>query len=226
MKILFKYASRSRPRNFFRGLDSIVNNCASENYEVVMSFDKDDETMNNDGVIARLGDYKEADKFSIYFGKSSNKIDAINRDLGDVEFDILVCMSDDMQFIYHAFDNAIRDAFTNFFPDLDGVVHFNDGMQRVNCMTMSIIGREYFKRDGWIYCPEYESLWCDVEAQEVARIRGKYKYMGDDLKIFRHLHPSFGLAPMDEQYTKTEHVEVRSRDGDTFERRKRNNFYI
>lgn len=226
MKILFKYASRSRPTNFFRGLDSIVKNCVSKDNEFIFSFDKDDTTMNNEGVITRLNNYEEVDRFSVIFGKSSNKIDAINRDVPQEGWDILVCMSDDMVFLQPSFDNTIRYAFTTFFPDLDGVIHFNDGSQRGNCMTMSIIGNKYYQRDGWIYCPEYESLECDVEAMEVARIRGKYKYIGDFPIIFKHLHPSFGLAPMDKQYEKTEGIDVRSKDRTTFDRRKANNFYI
>ena len=34
MKILFKYASKSRPQKYLEGIRSIINNCTSDNYEV------------------------------------------------------------------------------------------------------------------------------------------------------------------------------------------------
>ena len=54
-KIVFKYTSRSRPDNFFRGLRSIIDNCVDNNYEVLCSFDEDDKSMNNPFEIGGLG---------------------------------------------------------------------------------------------------------------------------------------------------------------------------
>ena len=219
-RILYKYTSRSRPANFFRGLDSIKNRSVSDNYQVLCSFDLDDLTMNNEEVIERLKGYKNV---SYIFGHSKNKIDAINRDMDKVEgWDILVNMSDDMVFIADGFDDEIRNAFDS--DDL--MVNFNDGNQKDNVCTMSIISKKYYDRFNYIYHPEYVSLWCDCEATDVARILGKYKYMGDDNIIFRHLHPSFGLCRYDEQYMKTESHELRSKDQITYDQRRAKNFEL
>lgn len=221
--ILFQYATRSRQGNFFRGLDSIVNNVNSDNYLVNVVIDFDDPSMNDPYTINKIRDnYKNV---QISIGRSRNKIDAINR-LPQVKQDIIINHSDDMLFITKGFDDVIRQGFLDYYPDFDGVLHFNDSMQGANCMTMSIIGRKYFERDQYIYNHEYDSLWCDLEAQDVARARGKYHYMGEHIILFKHLHPSFGLAPMDAQYEKTEHIDVRSKDHDTYNRRKANNFYL
>ena len=218
MKILYQFASRSRPQNFFRGMDSIVRNSVNLDYRIHVVSDWDDHTMNDSTTIARLKDYPNTE---ICFGKSTSKINAINR-LPQVTEDIIVNMSDDMLFTHNGFDEIIRQGFRDYFPDLDGAIHFPDGRQGANCMTMSIIGRKYFERDNYIYHPSYESLWCDLEAQEVAQSRGKYKYI--DLQIFKHLHPSFGDAPMDAQYEKTESHQVRSKDEVVYRTRKANNF--
>ena len=210
MKILFKYTTRSRRSNFLRGYDSIVNNVSNNDYHVLISVDKDDASM------FPLPELKG--NYTYCVGTSKNKIDAINRDLDHIGFtydwDILVNMSDDMVFTVKGFDNIIRGAFEN----LDQALHFPDQHQGENCMTMSIMGREYYNRDKFIYHPEFESLWVDIVAQEEAQIRGCYKFVNQN--IFLHLHPSFGDCHYDNQYLKTEDWGVRQRDYATYLRLK------
>jgi len=91
-------------------------------------------------------------------------------------------------------------------------------------MTMSIIGRKYYKGDGYIYNPEYQSLWCDVEATEVAHMRGKYKYMGDDIILFAHHHPAWGFCLHDEQYRKTESPYYWQKDRQVIENNRAKNY--
>lgn len=206
MKILFNYTTRSRRSNFLRGYDSIVNNVNSDNYHILISIDKDDSTM------FPLPELKG--NHTIIVGNSKNKIDAINRDVNEFttlyDWDIIVNMSDDMIFIQKGFDDIIR----RYFDNLDQILHFPDQNQGQNCMTMSILGREYYKRDNFIYHPEFESLWVDIVAQEEAQIRGCYKFINQH--IFIHLHPSFGQAHYDAQYQKTEDWGVRQRDYTTY----------
>jgi Glycosyl transferase family 2 len=219
-RLLFKYSSRSRPDLFRRGLASIFNYSVSRNFLVLCSLDSDDPT---------LPQYKEAiadfrsENIKVVYGESQNKIDAINRDLNQHtgNWDILINMSDDMVFQEYGFDLIIRQAFGN---DLDQFIHFNDGIQFQNLCSMTIEGRLYYHRFNYIYHPKYVSLWCDVEAQDVAKALGRYRYMGDDLCILKHLHPSAGLAEMDEQYKRTEDKAIWSKDHDLYLARKASGF--
>jgi hypothetical protein len=202
-KIIFKYTSRSRPNNFFRGLNSIVDNCESKCYEVLCTFDLDDASMNNDFVKGVLLGY---DFVKFYFGVSISKIDAINRDLDKLppQWDILVNMSDDMVFIQYGFDNIIRKGFEDNFSNGDGFLHFHDGCQK-KLATMSIIDKKHFDRFGYIYHPYYLSVYADNEAQEAAIMLGCYHFMGDDVRILEHLHPLHRKSIlMDAQYQRTE----------------------
>jgi hypothetical protein len=106
LKILFKYATRSRPALFKRGIDSIISNCNSDNYTILVSVDKDDKTMiRPDGSFAINKDYNNT---IIKVGTSKSKVDAINRDMELVpKWDILVNMSDDMLFTKKGFDDII-----------------------------------------------------------------------------------------------------------------------
>lgn len=215
--ILFKYTSRSRPENFERGLKSIIDNLSQPDKAVILvSLDKDD---------ARLPEYEELVKkyfdkttIRVFTGISANKISAINRDLNSVkiDWDILVNMSDDMVFSSYGFDDIIRISF--YKEDL--FLHFNDGYQKDNVSTMSIMDRKYYDQFKYIYHPDYKSVWCDVEATDVAFALGCYKYMGDSLQIFEHLHPALGKAQYDEQYRASENLDVWGEDLKTIISRK------
>jgi hypothetical protein len=224
LKILFKYTTRSRRSNFLRGIDSIIDNLADkENYRIYTTFDVDDDKMRP------LPEIKG--NHTYIAGTSKSKIDAINRDMDFInsqyDWQIIINMSDDMVFIQKGFDDIIRKEFTDgSITNLDQYIHFNDGNQKANVSTMHIVGRDYYNRDNYIYNPEYKSLWCDVENDMVAKLRGCYKYVGDNVRLFSHLHPAFNLAPNDEQYMKTEHRDMWIADEQTFNRRKQNNFYV
>jgi hypothetical protein len=216
MRILFKYTTRSRRSNFLRGYDSILNKIANrEDYHILISVDKDDQSMFPLPVLD--GNH------TFVVGNSKNKIDAINRDLNefDYDFDILINMSDDMIFSKKGFDDIIR---AEFYNDFNQYVHYNDGNQKCNVCTMHIVGRNYYDRFKYIYHPDYISLWCDVENDIVAKQLGCYKYMGDNLKLFRHLHPAWGLAPQDALSIKTEDRALWIADEITFNKRKIKNF--
>lgn len=205
MHILFKLATRSRREKAMSSIRNIIENCNSDDYMILVSVDYDDPTM--------VDFHAEFDDWhvKVIYGTSKNKIDAVNRDINPfssdearrlkIDWDILVNTSDDMVFTTKGFDDIIRQ---DFGDNLDQVLHYNDGNQKDNVCTMSIMGREYYDRFGYIYHPDYKSLWCDVEATEVAYMLGKYRYMGDDKILFRHMHPAWGLTDWDEQYRKTE----------------------
>jgi len=217
-KILFKYTSRSRVENFFRGLNSIVDNLANkEDYFILCSFDVDDSAYANSVFVERLAGYKN---LRYYFGFSDCKVAAINRDMPLAPaFDILINFSDDQIFIHPGFDDIIREDFGGNF---DMFLHYPDDNVGHLIPTMSVMGVDYYNRDQYIYHPSYRNVYCDNEAMCAAQMRGKYKFI--DKKIFDHLHPAFGRAPLDEQYKKTEEPLGYKIDGENFINRKRLNF--
>lgn len=226
-KILFKYASRSRNEKFFDGLDNILSNLNDlNNFCILCSLDANDETMNNQQSIKRITEYvkKYPANIVVKFGKSKNKIDAINRDVNEFkerfDFDILVNFSDDMQFIVQSFDKTIREKFYIAYPNLDGNIYFNDGFVGDAISTMSIIGRKYYDKFNYIYHPSYNSLWCDNEYTMVAKTEKKIVYF--DEKIYIHNHPANIGGFIDTQLMKTE--SFNEIDRENFNKRLTNNF--
>jgi hypothetical protein len=220
INILYNYTTRSRPKLFIRGLNSIIENSNSVDYHILVSIDVNDSSMYNEEMYFQL--YR-VPNVSIVAGESKSKIDAINRDLNSyLESElspthIIVNMSDDMVFIEKGFDNIIRESFDNY----DQCLHFPDGNRR-ELITMSILGIDFYKRFNYIYHPEYKSFWADNEQTEVAKLLGCYKFI--DKHIFNHLHPGFNKAEWDDQYKNDE--KSNSEDQITYERRKAENYGV
>ncbi len=211
-KILYKFASRSRPGKFFACVENIMSLSKHDNYVIFCTFDIDDETMFNGEIIQRLNKLKETRKLVYHFGKSLNKINAINRDLSIAgDFDILCNHSDDMWFIKEGFDLDILAAFDNY----DGLVHFPDQQQK-RLITYAMMSKKYFDGDGYIYNPEFESVFADNFQQDQAKRRGMYKLV--DIPILEHRHHAWGYGEADELLLKTENPVTYHKDAETYRR--------
>lgn len=179
-KILIKFPTRSRHDKFHSVLQTYIDMATSiENIQIIVSVDEDDEPEK----------YKKIhDCVTIVIGKHSNKIDAINRDMPDSsEFDIVLVASDDMIPIQKGYDDIIRSKMSQYFPDGDGVLFFNDGYTKYKLNTLVICGSKYYSRFGYIYFPEYKSFFCDNEFMDEANKLGRQIYIHD--VIIRHEHP-------------------------------------
>jgi len=166
----------------------------------LFSFDQDDTSFNKEHFNMFIKKTNIKGKYII--GKSTDKIDAINRDINIIElekWDVLVNISDDQFPIFQGYDDVIRDTM----PDsLDASLWFLDSYQdRIN--TQEILGRNYYIDQGYVYHPSYKSLFCDNESTIVAERKGKL--IKDNRCIIRHVHPCNSKeAQNDALYVKNE----------------------
>lgn len=217
MTICYNYASRSRADKFFAGLDNICQLSASQDYFVIAKLDEDDTAMNIPYVWERLKSYPEV---TVKWGHSKSKIHAINRDLTDIPpYDILINYSDDMRFTALGFDNEIREQMKKFFPDGDGFIHLPDDYAQERVATMAIMGKKFFDRFGYIYHPDYYSLFCDDEQTDVAKALNKYVFV--PIHLIEHQHYVNGKTGKDELYRRND---TYGADKQIYERRKQLNF--
>lgn len=196
MNILIKYATRNRPQWFRRAILNIHQTIQSTDFQILVSADRDDISMTNPNMVDFINHHE---RVKIVYGDSTNKIEAINRDMDKADpWDLLINMSDDMVFCTPGWDNVIKQRMLDRFPEGDCFLHFNDGYAGDALPTMSIMDRIYYKRDHYIYHPTYKSFSCDAEAMYVAMMRGMHAYFPD--LLFKHQHP--GNTPManDETY--------------------------
>jgi|GEM_PF-349681 len=197
-RLLVKIPTKSRPEQLLKNLDIYYKKLSGNtDCHFLISCNADDDTMNNAAIIEQLSCYKN---LSVRFGDIKNKIDAYNRDIDEFidSFDILVVASDDMIPVKQGYDQIIANYMLKFFPDYDGTLHFFDGHVGQATNTMPVIGKKYYQRFGYIYYPEYQSMYCDNEFTLVAKILKKEAYINE--LVVEHLAPAWGKAYQDDLY--------------------------
>jgi hypothetical protein len=221
MKLLIKFPTRNRKNKFFKVLKQYQNLCEDiDNTFFLITLDNDDDEMKSSEVNDIFNTFKN---ITVVYGKSNSKIHAINRDIELIdEWDIVLLASDDMTPKVKGYDNIIRNKMKEHYPDTDGILWFNDGHQGNKLNTLSILGRKYFDRFGYIYHPEYKSVWSDNEFMTVGNLLGKQTYF--DEVIIEHEHPDWGYGNRDVIHQINSNNE--SHDRNLFLKRKGNNFYL
>ena len=179
MKILYKYATHGRPQLFFEILDLYIDMMGGRHeYEFIVSINQDDPSMNSPDIDVRLAHVKYKN-VRVFKGMHADKIDAINADMQHAEdFDILVVVSDDMRPQIKKFDDIIVDDMTAHFPELDGALHYDDGLCGKDItITLTIMGKKLYNHFGYIYHPAYKSFYCDNEFTDAVRKLEKVKWI-------------------------------------------------
>lgn len=219
MKILVKFPTRNRPERFLSTFSKFIETQTTDNVKYLITLDRDDHTVTEELINQIQSKTKHV---TVSVGISKGKIHACNRGINIIDdWDIVILASDDMIPHQTGWDEIIIEAMQDNHPDLDGVLYFSDGYTALN--TMCILGRKYFERFGYIYHPEYISLWCDNEFQEVSQMLGKEAKFSQIL--FRHEHPAnTGGANNDALYR--ENDKFYGIDKATFDKRKAINFEL
>jgi len=183
--LLIKYPTRSRPDKFKEILKQYISNLSGK-YKVkfLISMDNNDPTCNNQNMRNFLEMIKHSVDLDYVYGDSKNKIDACNRDVPAEGWKVCILVSDDMTPRVKNYDEIIMKDMETYFPDYDGCLNYNTGSAYPRVMVLSIVGNPYYKRFGYIYHPEYCSLFCDEEQTVVAKSLNKMKDL--DKKIITH----------------------------------------
>ena len=221
MKLLVKFPTRNRKNKFFKVLRQYQNLCEDlDNTYFLITLDNDDESMNPSDVEDIFNTFKNV---KVIYGTSNSKIHAVNRDIELVnDWDIVLLASDDMTPKVKGYDNIIRNKMKEFYSDTDGILWFNDGHMGNKLNTLCILGKKYYDRFGYIYHPEYKSVWSDNEFMLVGNILGKQTYF--EQVIIEHEHPDWGYGSRDEIHQNNSKNE--NQDKLLFTKRKDNNFYL
>lgn len=213
MKLLIQLPVRQRPDALIRSIEDYRRMADDESHEICVVGDEDDRTMDSPEIRKFL---LEQEAVSVVFLKSSDKISAVNGILGRKVWDVVLVASDDMVPVRRGYDSVIISRMRENFPDLDGVLWFDDGYQRDRLNTLPVLGRKYWARFGYVYCPEYQSMYADNEFMQVAENLGRQKYFPE--VIIEHRHPDAGKAKNDALYKRNQRRQ--GRDHSVYRRRK------
>lgn len=224
MRLLVQFPTLARPQKFLSVLDQYITTLSSWN-EVFFNIncDAEDETMNNEEMVSSINKIlskRHEARGVINFDEETDKISAINAHVDEQAFDVVICASDDMLPKVYSWDQRIAIAMQKYFPDLDGCIHFNDGNTNGELITFSILGKKLYQYFGYIYHPDYKSLYCDDEFTQVVRAMGKEKYIDEVIITHEHysLEGSDNHGDIDYAAKKTLHYS--GRDHIVFQKRK------
>jgi hypothetical protein len=187
----------------------------------VVSMDADDATMNNDAMREWFETRKRNADIKYCYGHSKSKIQACNADMEGEYGDVLMLASDDMNPQQMSYDEVVFKCFEQAFPDFSGAIKFWDGLRPKEdpLMTLTVMGFPLYKQFGYIYNPEYKSLYCDNEQTEVCHRLGKLAIA--PYCIIRH---EWTNEPFDTLHARNENKDMYDVDSKTFEARKAKNF--
>jgi|694.fasta_scaffold100459_7 hypothetical protein len=198
MKLLIKFPSRERPEQFAKVLDLYARNLNHpQEARFLLTFDDDDPAhaayIESTTAILMALDID----YTITTGTSASKIAAINRDMDlGGQWDIMLLASDDMVPERKGYDTAMRKAYMDYGGDC--AIWMNAGDQP-RIATLCGMTRAYYQRFGYIYHPDYVSLWCDNEWTDVARSLNRLAYVED--VYIRNASPDWGgKVPVDKLY--------------------------
>lgn len=198
MKILLKCPTRSRPQKVVETLSTYLRLATGvDRIGVLVSCDDDDTSMRKNLVQEELHRALAPTAWHrIAFGPNTTKIQACNADMDTVDYpwDIVVLVSDDMIPQVSGWDDVLRAQMMARFPDTRGILWCNDGYQGEKLNTLSIMGRRMYQELGYLYHPDYKSLFCDTEFTDRCRSDLKDACHYIPYCLIRHEHPGTGYA--------------------------------
>ena len=226
-KLIVKFPTRNRPDKFKQVFSDYVN-YLDDNYRTrfVITCDENDQTMKNNKIIKWLEDQKSAleernHSLIYHFGNNKSKIAACNANLEGESADALLLASDDMWIRVDGYNRVILEELKKYFPDGDGAIKFNDGLRSDILMTLPTIGWKWYKRFGYIYHPEYTSLYADNEQTLVANYAGRLVINETVLAEHR-----WTAEPFDELHARNENQKMYDIDGEIYKKRMNYRFGI
>ena len=175
MRIVIIHPTRHRPNQALQTRAKWLERC-NWRVEYYFSIDTDDESM-PPGLKAIINPNKTA-------------IEAINNAAAQLDWDVLVVVSDD-------FSEPPQDWDLKLLAEIGGRTDFVmktvDGIQKL-LVTMPIMDRFWYDRFGYVYHPEFRHMYADQELTAVAMMTGRL--IMSKLE-FPHLHYSTGRSPKD-----------------------------
>ena len=221
-RLVIKFPTRNRPEKFKAVFEQYISHLSGNNdVQFIISMDNDDLSMNNHEIHEWLDTLAKTNSIKWFYGNSKTKIEACNANLDGIDGDVLLLASDDMIPQQMGFDEIIFESFRQCFPDFSGAIKFWDGLRPKTdaLMTLTVMGFPLYKKFGYIYHPEYKSLYCDNEQTQVCYSLGKLAI--SDTCIIQH---QWTHEPFDELHARNENREMYDVDRITFEKRAAINF--
>ena len=190
MNISLLHPSRGRAEKSLKTYRTWIDKSSGgTEIEYLLSLDSDDD----------YDLYKHIFGFDFYsiIAKNKNLVDATNNGAKICTGDLLILISDDFD-CPENWDLLLLDAVKD---KKDFVLKTYDGIQDW-IVTLPIMDRIYYEKQGYIYHPEYQHMFCDTDMTHKASLEGKLIIRND--LVFTHNHYSIGKSEKDCVNTKAD----------------------
>lgn len=216
--ITLLHPSRSRPQMAYEAREQ-WRKTASGPFQHVLSIDKDD---------PKLKQYQAwpfSNTHCIVTGDNRSLVDATNRAAKLAKGDVIIVMSDDMK-APEGWDEQINQAYRETGKkNHPWALLVHDSYQKtLETMTLPVVNKALYKRLGFIYHPEYFSLFADNDITEICR-RLKCLHQAPEI-VFEHCHYTNGKNPIDSTYERENSKQAWAEGEKLFNARQKNNFGI
>lgn len=186
------HPSRNRMELAARAMDEWMGRRSGDHaIEYILSIDDDDANIEG---YRRLAERHGA---QLLIGRNRSLVDATNRAAARATGDVLIVVSDDFGCPV-AWDRGLA-AIIGVRRDVAVLVH--DGVDG-RILTLPILGRDLYRRLGYVYHPAYFSMFADDDLTATVRALGKLVDARAEL-TFRHRHHTVrGGVDYDETYAR------------------------
>ena len=197
-KISLLHATRGRPAKAWRcRMDWLRAASNPDAIEHIFAIDADD-----------VGSYMLTATRHVVSSHNDGPVGAWNAAAKASSGQILVQLSDDWEPV-QGWDTAILSAIGDTLKP--AVLAVSDGHRKDDLLCMAILTRARYKQHGYLFHPEFFSMYSDDWFSECAFRDGVVIDARDKIR-FEHLHPAFGKGEMDETYARS-NAEYRYKTG-------------
>lgn len=187
------HPSRGRPEKAKATFDLWMGNASGKNdIEYIMSVDLSDPKIKE---YQRLSNQMPGTKWAI--SDNRNLVEAANAGAIHCKGNLLILISDDFECPKN-WDEIILKAVKN---KSDFVLKTADGLQP-ELVTLPIMDRVYYERQGYIFYPGYQHMFADDDLTVKAKSEGKLIARKDI--VFKHRHHVTGATEKDDINLKAE----------------------
>jgi hypothetical protein len=197
------HATRWRPEQALNQRDLWLQRAdAPETVEHLFAFDDDDDESR-----LHLSSYP-----SVVVSPGGSCVAAWNAAAAASHGGLLIQLSDDW-LPPPRWDRSVRERLGD--PNLPRVLAVSDGHRRDALLCIAILTRRRYLDQGWMFCPDYSSVWSDNEFTWRAHRDGVIVEARD--LIFEHRHPTFHPnVPVDRTYRHQNSAEAHRRGKEIF----------
>jgi glycosyltransferase involved in cell wall biosynthesis len=188
LRISLIHPSRGRIARAAEAIREWLSNASGRHeYEYLLSVDDDDPARTEYAALAR----ERGVRLAVHRNRSI--VDAVNHAAALSHGDLLIVVSDDFG-CPPSWDLSLETAIGG---RRNVAVLVNDAAAG-HIMTLPIVDREYYESCGYVYYPEYISMFCDDDLTEHARQTGRL--IDARHLTFPHRHFLSGAVPVDATY--------------------------